>query len=261
MGTIEKAASDPSRTGVLAHLKLPTDKKVPEIFFLPGDPDRVPMFEEASDSFKVVSLNREYLTAFGVYKGKEFGVCSTGIGGGSIEIAIVELARLGVKVMIRTGGCGALQDCIGLGEIILNSAAVRRGGASINYVPLEFPATADPELVMILAQTCKTLGVPYHIGIGATVDSFYEGQGRLSVPGRPVKNYLEERINFLKVNRVLDLDMESETLFTLAYLFGIRAANILTVHGNRVTDEWLVDYHAAQKLMVRVALESLSSIS
>jgi uridine phosphorylase len=255
---LKDTAGDPSKTGLLPHLKLSPDAKVPDVFFLPGDPSRVDLFEEAADSFRRLSAGREFVTGVGCYKGRGFGVCSTGIGGGSMEITVVELARLGVKMMIRTGGCSALQDNIGLGDIVLNTAAVRWGGASINYVPPEFPAAADPFLVMVLADTCRRLGLRCHIGVGATVDSYYEGQGRASLPGRPLSSG-ESRLRFLREARVLDFDMETETLYTLAYLFGIRAANILAIHGNRATDEWLVDYVPAQKAMVRAALESLAA--
>lgn len=256
-GVLKNAAGDPSKTGLLPHIKLPPDAKVPEVFFLPGDPSRVDLFDEAADSFRRISAGREFVTGIGQYKTREFGVCSTGIGGGAMEIAVVELARLGVKTMIRTGGCGALQADIGLGDMVLNSAAVRWGAASASYAPPEFPAAADPFLVTALSKTCRRLGLRFHVGFGATSDSYYEGQGRFSLPSRPSPSG-ESRLRFLQESRVLDFDMESETLFTLAYLFGVRAANILVVHGNRATDEWLVDYLPAQKEMVHAALESLA---
>ena len=106
---VKGAAKDPTIGGLLTHLKIPLDAKVPEVFFLPGDPSRVDLFGENAESFERLGNNREFAAAAGIYKGRRFGVCSTGIGGGSTEITIVELARLGVKVMIRTGGCGALR--------------------------------------------------------------------------------------------------------------------------------------------------------
>jgi hypothetical protein len=139
-------ASDPVTDGKLPHLKISLTEKLPGIFFLPGDPARIGMFEDSADAFASIGGNREFALAKGTYKGIPFGVCSTGIGGGSTEICVVELARLGVRVMIRTGGCGALLPDIACGEYIINSggplgrqffllhsAGIPRGKRSLPY--------------------------------------------------------------------------------------------------------------------------------
>jgi uridine phosphorylase len=54
--------------------------------------------------------NREYKTIIGSYKGVHVFVTSTGIGGVSAGIAIEELKNVDLKVMIRIGSCGALQE-------------------------------------------------------------------------------------------------------------------------------------------------------
>lgn len=258
-GVVKGAARDPTLGGLLTHLKIPLDAAVPEVFFLPGDPSRVALFAEVSEDFRKLGGNREFASAEGAYRGRRFGVCSTGIGGGSTEIAVVELARLGVKIMVRVGGCGALREEIGCGDFILNSGAVRWGGSSSCYVPPEFPAVADPEVTMALAAACGRLGFPRTIGVGATADSYYEGQDRVASPARAGR-IGAERMALLKDARVLNLDMETETLFTIGYVLGVRTANILVVHGNRATDDWLADYGPAQRNLVRAALESLEAL-
>ncbi|QQO10555.1 nucleoside phosphorylase [Breznakiella homolactica] len=252
-------ASDPVAGGKVPHLKLPLTEKLPEVFFLPGDASRLRLFEEEADSFERIGDNREYALAKGSFRGKSFGVCSTGMGGGSAEICIVELARLGVTTMIRTGGCGALQPEIESGSFIINSGAVRWGGSSNFYVPPEFPAVADPFLAVSLAQSCEKLGLKYSVGIGATINSYYEGQGRVSAPGRRPR-WGEEQIARLTESGVLSIDMETETLFTIGYLLKVKTANILAVHGNRATDHWLVDYEPAQRSLVKAALETLDAV-
>jgi uridine phosphorylase len=253
-------AGDPVTDGKLPHLKISLEEKLPQVFFLPGDPARIAMFEDGAEDFTAISSNREFAVARGIYKGIPFGVCSTGIGGGSTEICLVELARLGVRVMIRTGGCGALLPGIACGGFIINSGAVRWGGSSFCYVPPEFPAVSDPFLTVILAQTCRRLGFAAHVGIGATIGSYYEGQGRVSLPGREPL-WGKERMRLLQDAGVLNIDMETETLFSIGYVLKVKTANILAVHGNRATDEWLSDYERAQKNLVRAALESLEEIN
>ncbi|EHC73085.1 Uridine phosphorylase [Salmonella enterica subsp. enterica serovar Montevideo str. S5-403] len=46
---------------------------------------------------------------------------STGIGGPSTAIAIEELRQVGVNTLIRIGSCGALQDSLALGDVIIAS--------------------------------------------------------------------------------------------------------------------------------------------
>jgi uridine phosphorylase len=256
---VKPLAGDPVTDGKLPHLKIDLAAKLPEVFFLPGDPARLRMFEEAAEDFAVIGNNREFAVARGTYKGVPFGVCSTGIGGGSTEICVVELARMGVRVMIRTGGCGALLPGIACGSFIINSGAVRWGGSSSCYVPPEFPAVSDPFLTVALARTSRRLGFTAQVGIGATIDSYYEGQGRTASAGRAPR-WGEEKIRLLREAGVLNIDMETETLFSIGYVLGVKTANILAVHGNRATDDWLVDYEPAQKNLVHTALESLEEI-
>jgi uridine phosphorylase len=249
----EPTAENPVENGKLPHLKLKIDSRVPELFFLPGDPDRLKLFEEVSDSFSYLSVNREFSIGKGTYKGKEFGVCSTGIGGGSSEIVMVELHTLGVKRVVRVGGCGALKKEIECGDMIINSGAVRLGGSSRMYVRIEYPAVADPFMVVALFNSSRKNGIKAHVGIGATVDSYYAGQGR-AVPG--LENSNRDLPQIFSLAGVLNFDMETETIFTLASLLGMKAANILAVHGNRETNTWLSDYRAAQISAIRTALEA-----
>ena len=70
---------------------------------------RVAMFEDLLEDYKIVSNYREYVVGTGYYNGIKVTVCSTGIGGPSTEIAVLQLIALGAKALIRiggTGGCG-----------------------------------------------------------------------------------------------------------------------------------------------------------
>lgn len=251
---LKNIADNPIDNGKLTHLKVDINTKVPELFFLPGDPSRLELFEEIADEFVYLNENREFRSAIGKYNGREFGVCSTGIGGGSAEIAVTELHLLGIKKLVRVGGCGAIQEEIDCGDVIINTGAVRLGGSSSFYVRPEFPAVADPFMVCALADSAKSRGFNPHTGIGATVNSYYEGQGR-SVTSR--KATRGEKI-FMEMREagVLNYDMETETIFTLAYLLGMRAANILAVHGNRITNMWLTKYREAQLSVIEIALKA-----
>lgn len=111
---------------------------------MPGDPGRIRRIAEHLDNVRHLENNREFLSVCGSYKGVNILAISTGIGGCSAGIAVEELKNIGVQAMIRIGSCGALQQNIGLGDLILAAAAVRDDGASKAYIPPFFqPAPTE----------------------------------------------------------------------------------------------------------------------
>ena len=117
---------------------------VGRVALLPGDPGRVAKIAERLTGAKDLGTNREYAAYGGKAGGEKVVVVSTGIGGPATAIAVEELARLGVKVMIRVGTCGAIQSSIKVGSLIIADAAVRMDGTSLQYVRAGYPAAATP---------------------------------------------------------------------------------------------------------------------
>jgi uridine phosphorylase len=91
---------------------------------------------------------------------------------------------------------------------------------------------------MALIQAAEELGVRYHVGITASTDTFYTGQGR---PG--FRDYFPSHKDHLfrdmQQAGVQNFEMEASCLFTLAGLFGKRAGAVCVIVANRVTDEFL----------------------
>lgn len=247
------SASNPIVNGKLPHLKLKKGDITP-IVLLPGDPSRVEYFKDLCDDYKIISKNREYVVGVGKYKGVPITVCSTGIGAASTEIAVIELIQLGAKVLIRIGGTGSIKENINPGEMIITTGSMRRGGSSIFYAPLEYPAVASYNIVSALVDACKDKNINSHTGIGASVGSYYAGQGREAF-GK--KLYDEDLIEQYQNMNVINLEMETETILTLANIFGIDAGSICVVHGNRVTDEWIEDFKPYQMKMLEIALDTV----
>ncbi|MEA5059908.1 MAG: nucleoside phosphorylase, partial [Candidatus Pelethousia sp.] len=236
------SAHAPHFEGKVPHL-LCAAEDIADIVLLPGDPGRVELFAQIFDDFAIVSRNREYTVGTGTYKGVKMSVCSTGIGAPSTEIAVIELIELGAKALVRVGGTGVIQPHIPCGDLIINTAAMRKGGASQFYAPPEYPAVASFEVVESLLKICKQEGRHVEKGICASVGSFFAGQGR-SAAGRDFHdNGLIE--NYRRLG-VLNLEMEAETIFTLGSLFHIYTGSICAVHCNRIKDQWLLDFQQAQ---------------
>ena len=202
---------------------------------LPGDPQRVKKIAQVWDEREKVAENREFFSMKGKFKGVNISCLSTGIGGSSATIAIEEAARLGVDTFIRVGTAGALQPEIQLGDLVISTGAVRLEGTSQDYIFLESPALANYEVVLALIEACERLNIRYHLGLTASQDSFYVGEGR---PGFGGYSNTENKdlISKLQMAKVSNIEMEVAPILTLAGLYNLRAGAICLI-----VDSFLVD--------------------
>ena len=221
---------------------------------LPGDTERVPRIARYWDEARHVATHREFVTYTGRYKGAPISATSTGIGGPSAAIVVEELLRVGARTFIRVGTTGAIQPEIKVGDIIITTGSVRLEGTTKQYVCPEYPAVAHYEVVLALVEAAETLGVRYHVGITATTDSFYTGQARPGFEGYK-QSWMENLIPDLRAARVLNFEMESATILTLANIYGARAGAVCAVLANRITDEFEID--AGVDDAIRVANEAV----
>lgn len=234
-----------------------SEKDVAEIAFLPGDPERVPRIAKYFQDAREVAFHREYRTWGGYLKGKYVICTSTGIGCPSAAIAIEELARLGVKTMIRVGTCGSISEKVDVGSVIIADSAVRLDGTTRQYVMEGYPASATPEVVVALEKAAERLGVNAVTGITASTDSFYVGQGRPGLKGY-FPSHAKGLLNDLREAKVLCFEMESSVLFTLGRLYEIRTGAVFGVVANRVNGRFKED--AGVEDAIRVAVESVSML-
>ena len=215
-------------------------KDIHKFVLLPGDPARVNKIATLWDNPKEIAYHREYHTMNGTYKGVPMSCTSTGIGSPAQTIAVEELSRIGVETFIRVGTCGGIQKNMHVGDLVISTGAVRFEHASQEYVTQAYPAVAHYEVVTALIQAAEELKVPYHVGITASMDTFYCGQGR---PG--YNNYFpshnEHILHDMQIAGVKNFEMEVSCLLTLASLFGKRAGAVCVVVANRVTNEFEIN--------------------
>ena len=117
---------------------------------LPGDPKRVEKIASFFDEAHKVAEYRGYTTYSGNVDGIGISACSSGIRCPSTAIVVEELMKIGAETFIRVGTTGALQSDIEIGDIIIATAAVRKDGTTRSYLPIEYPAVADFEVVQAL---------------------------------------------------------------------------------------------------------------
>ena len=229
-------------------------------FILPADPSRCEMVAKHFENGKLMAVSRGNPTYTGTYHDIPVSVMCTGMGAMAVSVAVEELKHLGVKTMIRMGTCGSLQPSLPENCFVIATGAVRGEGASKEYIPLEYPAIADIDVVCALRKACEEYGVKSYLGIIRSHDSFY-----IESPGAH-EGYME-RIRPWTDAGVLAVENESAALFTVASLLGgIRSGTILLCGG------WLGENHGkmstsnkddyAQKvdLMTKITLRAIEII-
>lgn len=222
-----------------------------EYLLVPGDPERVPKIASFWDSAKEVSYHREFRSFTGKYKSVAISALSSGIGPACMAIVVNEASRVGVHTFIRVGSTGAIQKGIDCGDLIISTAAVRLDCASNCYIMPEYPAVASYEVLLALIEAAESLGITnYHVGITATTADFYAGQNR---PAASISR-MEDLLPTLQKARVLNFEMETATLFTLASLYGLRAGSVCDVYANRCTNK--LEPEAGEENAIKVANEA-----
>jgi len=230
----KSSANRPEVGKKMYHINI-EEGQLPKYVLLPGDPGRVEDICRYMDDTTIISSHREFRIARGSFEGIDIGVCSTGIGGPSTAIALEELSAIGCDTFIRVGSTGAIPKGIDCGDLIINTASIGLGGTTKEYICPEYPSNADIEVTLAMLTACERMGATYHMGIAASTDSFYVGQGRKALNGyfpSEKSNLMED----LKNANVLNFEMESATLFTLSNLFDLRAGSICAVFANRAAD-------------------------
>ncbi|MEY8352722.1 nucleoside phosphorylase [Lachnospiraceae bacterium 54-53] len=224
---------------VMPHVKLSKEQAVPYAL-LPGDPARLDRIGDCLTDVEELAYNREYRSLKGRYRGIPVMAVSTGIGGASAAIAVEELARIGARAMIRIGSCGALQQGIRLGDLILVNGAVRDDGASASYVDSIYPAIPDTELLAACMEGARELGARFHVGIARSHDSFYIDEE-------------EEICAYWEKKGVLGSDMETAALFVAGGLRGVKTASILNtvVERKESLEDNINSYTRGESAMMR----------
>lgn len=207
-----------------------------KIAIVPGAPERVERIAQLMDRPQKLASIREFTSWLGFINNQAVVVCSTGIGGPSVSIAVEELAQLGVRTFLRVGTTGAIQTHINVGDLLVTTGAVRLDGASQHFAPLCYPAVADFECTQALYEVAKNYGT-CHIGITASSDTFYPGQERYDTySGKVWKGYQGSLKQWQELN-VMNFEMESATLFTMCNALGLRAGMLSGVIVNRTQQE------------------------
>jgi uridine phosphorylase len=214
-----------NEAGLAFHLHI-KEGDVGRYVLLPGDPARSEKIAQFFDDPHFVAQNREYTTYTGTLLGEKVSVVSTGIGCPSAAIAVEELVDVGADTFVRVGSSGSMQAHVHMGDVVVVTASIRDEGTTSHYLPVEFPAVADFNVVQAMQSGAEKLGLRYHSGVSQSKDSFY---GEVERKRMPMASHLEERWNAWVAGGALCSEMESSALFILSSIYRKRAGGVMLV--------------------------------
>lgn len=235
----------------------------PLMALLSGDPERARFIAQEAPGVtleKKLSEHRglnSYLAQ--LPNGRRFISATSGMGAPSLSIVVNELAQVGVRAIIRVGTSGAIQSDVKMGSIVITRAALCRQGAADDIAPKEYPAAANPFLTMALVDAARALNADWHIGVTASVDTFFEGQERAEMSAnKALLRHLRGVTDEYRALGILNYEMESGTLFKMGGVYKIATACVCAVIANRTQSEH-PDEHAKTRAVrdaVAVALRA-----
>ena len=257
-----KSAKLTNSQGKMWHIGI-DESEAGKHFILPGDPARCAMVAKQFDSIKCEAVSRGNPTITGEYHNVPVSVMSTGMGPMAVAICVEELKHLGVKTMIRMGTSGSLQPNIPNNSFVIATGAVRGEGATKEYIPTEYPAIADIDVVNALRQACKEYGVKPYLGVVRSHDAFY-----IESPGaHGGLEGVKQRIEVWQDAGCLAVENESAALFTVGSLLGgIRTGTILLAGGylgesyGSMMGSDDADYPKKVELMTKITLRAIEII-
>ena len=277
--------------GSIYHLHLlPED--IADQVILVGDPGRVAQVSSHFEEIELKKSNREFVTHTGTYRGKRITVLSTGIGTDNIDIVLneldalvnVDLDKRSVKAqkrclnLIRIGTCGALHDDITPGQAIIARVACGFDGLYHFYNdPGKVNKEALARAFMEHTHWKESLASPYFIegseslhallsdsgmvsGITISTPGFYAPQQR-SIRLSPFDMELISKIETFSFEglRINNFEMESSALYALSALLKHEAITVCVAIANRITLEFLEEYHEAVDGLISMVLDKITA--
>ena len=220
---------------------------IAETVLMPGDQMRAKWAAETFlDATKEVNAVRGMLGYTGTWRGNPVTIHGSGMGMASLSIYANELIKnYGTKTLIRIGSTGAMQEYVGIRDVILAiTASTVSTPSSTIFKELNFAPCADFHLLQAAHTAAKAKNSTVHVGGIYSSDTFYDE--------RPDLNEQMTRHDILAV------EMETAELYILAARHNCRALSVLTVSDHLLTHEALPPQERQSSFgdMVEIALEA-----
>ncbi|MEQ8358303.1 MAG: AMP nucleosidase [Cytophagales bacterium] len=146
----------------------------------------------------------------------EISIINFGMGSANAATVIDLLKAINPKAVLFLGKCGGLKKKNQVGDLILPIAAIRGEGTSNDYLPSEVPALPAFALQKVISTAIREYGQDYWTG------TVYTTNRRIWEHDKVFKKYLKRL-------RVMAIDMETATIFTVAFSNEIPVGALLLV--------------------------------
>lgn len=151
-------------------------------------------------------------------------IINFGMGSAMAATIMDLLSSINPKAVLFLGKCGGLKKKTELGDLILPIAAIRGEGTSDDYMPPEVPALPSFRLQRAVSSMIKKHERDYWTG------TCYTTNRRVWEHDKAFKKYLRKI-------RAMAVDMETATLFTVAFVNEIPHGALLLVSDNPMIPE------------------------
>jgi len=216
---------------------------------VPGPKDRLEvLIKKLENPLRNFSF-MEYTMYTGIYQGIKITAMNGGRFSTDTSITTEVMCNAQIQNIIRIGTCGALDENIKVGDLVVVDKVIRGDGVTPYYVDNNFQTIADKEIADTLYNVAKEMGVNMHRGTAWTTDALL----------RETKELVEAK----RKEGAIAVDMVSSTLLTIAQLYNVKAGSILAVSDNVITGEMGFMnplYYMAETKLIEIALETVKRL-
>ncbi len=189
-----------------------------------------------------------------MYTGSYNGITITAINGGrfSSDTAITTEVMCNAKIqnIIRIGTCGALEENIKVGDLVVVDKVIRGDGVTPYYVDKDFKTAADKKICDTLSGVAKDMGGNVHRCCVWTTDALL----------RETRQIVEAKMK----EGAMAVDMVSSAMLTICQLYKVKAGAILAVSDNVITGEMGFMnplYYIAETKLIDIALQTVRRLA
>lgn len=216
---------------------------------VPGPKDRLEVLIK-----KLENPTRNFsFMEYTMYSGTYQGIKITAINGGRFStdtsITTEVMCNAAIPNIIRIGTCGALNENMKVGDLVVVDKVIRGDGVTPYYVDKNFQTLSDKKITDTLFTVAKESGVNIHRGISWTTDALL----------RETRQIVEQK----RQEGAIAVDMVSSTLLTIAQIYKVKASAILAVSDNVITGEMGFMnplYYMAETKLIEIALEAVKRL-
>jgi uridine phosphorylase len=216
---------------------------------IPGPKDRMEaVTRKLKDPVRNFSF-MEYVMYTGEYEEMKITTINGGRFSADTAITTEVVCNAEIKTIIRIGTCGALDEHMKVGDLVVVERVLRGDGVTPYYVDESFQTVSDPLLTETVLKVAQASGAAVHRGMVWTTDALL----------RETREIVEEK----RTQGAIAVDMVSSALLTICQLYKVRATAILAVSDNVITGEMGFMnplYYMAETRLIEIAFETIKRL-